>query len=132
MGTTTNPPYPQESVEGNLEVRMESLNGGHSATLSIIHANSAQQGPAGFMSWALQSCVVLPDCPIKTTTADSPARGGDAEIVAQHINDYGVGDNSDPKYPARRTMMKAHAEPEQERGNRSTSEIPDSRLVSER
>jgi hypothetical protein len=128
VGTTT---YPQESVDGNLEVRKESLNGalGH----TVDHSCELRAArPRRFMSCALQSCVVFPDCPIKTNIADSLARGGDAEIVAQHINDYGVGDNSNPKYPARHTMMKAHAQPEQERGNHSTSEIPDSRLVSER
>jgi hypothetical protein len=35
------PIYPQESVEGSLEVRKESINTGHLGALSAIRANSA-------------------------------------------------------------------------------------------
>jgi pilus assembly protein CpaF len=47
------------------------LNTGHSGTLSTIHANSAKQGLARFVSCVLQSGIELPYRAIKTNIGDS-------------------------------------------------------------
>jgi hypothetical protein len=129
VGTTM---YPQESVGRNLEVRKESVSTGHVGTLSTIHANSAQKGLARLKSTVLQSGADFPSRAIKTNIADSLTRDDNPEVFIQFIADYRAEDKADPNNYACRTVMKAQAELERERGNHGPSEVPDSRLVGER
>lgn len=60
------------------------------------------------------------------------ARGDAPEIVIQRIADYRGEDKDDPNYYARHTVMKAHAQLEQERVNLGASEAPNSPPIGER
>jgi hypothetical protein len=60
------------------------------------------------------------------------ARGDDSEELIRRIADFRAGEKHDPMDYARRTVIKAHAQLEQERGSFGVSRIPDSPPLDER